>query len=94
MTPAQRQAHAIAAGRTGYWRPYSWTLWQMLIMEGCLLAVELTQDGYRSENWIVSTTAQGAIDVWLSDDEHSNKMLSEYRSDIGASISMRKDEWR
>jgi uncharacterized protein YkwD len=93
MALAQRQADGIAAGLTGHWRPYGLTLGQLLIMDGYPLAGDLTQDGYRSENWIVSMTAQGAIDAWLSDDEHSNTMLSEYRSDIGAGVSMRRDEW-
>jgi LysM repeat protein len=62
-------------------------------MEGYPLAGDLTQDGYRSENWIVSMTAQGAIDAWLWDDEHSHTMLSEFRSDIGAGVSMMRDEW-
>jgi uncharacterized protein YkwD len=93
MALAQRQADGIAAGLRGHWRPYGLTLGQLLIMEGYPLSGDLTQDGYRSENWIVSMTAQGAIDAWLSDDEHSNTMLSEYRSDIGAGVSMRRDEW-
>lgn len=93
MALAQRQADGIAAGLTGHWRPYGLTLGQMLIMEGYPLAGDLTQDGYRSENWIVSMTTEGAIDAWLSDDEHSNTMLSEYRSDIGAGVSMMRDEW-
>jgi len=93
MTLAQRQADGIAAGLTGHWRPYGLTLGQLLIMDGYPLAGDLTQDGYRSENWIVSMTAQGAIEAWLSDDEHSNTMLSENRSDIGAGVSMRMDEW-
>ena len=93
MALAQRQADGIAAGLTGHWRPYGLTLGQLLIMEGYPLAGDLTQDGYRSENWIVSMTAQGAIEAWLSDDEHSNTMLSEYRSDIGAGVSMMRDEW-
>ena len=93
MALAQRQADGIAAGLHGHWRPYGLTLGQLLIMEGYPLAGDLTQDGYRSENWIVSMTAQGAIDAWLSDDEHSNSMLSEYRSDIGAGVSMMRDEW-
>ena len=93
MALAQRQADGIAAGLRGHWRPYGLTLGQLLIMEGYPLAGDLTQDGYRSENWIVSMTAQGAIDAWLSDDEHSNTMLSEFRSDIGAGVSMKKDEW-
>jgi LysM repeat protein/uncharacterized protein YkwD len=93
MALAQRQADGIAAGLHGHWRPYGLTLGQLLIMEGCPLAGDLTQDGYRSENWIVSMTAQGAIEAWLSDDEHSNTMLSEYRSDIGAGVSMMRDEW-
>jgi LysM repeat protein len=42
---------------------------------------------------MVSMTMQGAIDVWLSDDEHSNTMLSEFRSDIGVGVSMSRDEW-
>jgi uncharacterized protein YkwD/LysM repeat protein len=93
MKLAQRQADGIAAGLTGHWRPYGLTLGQLLIMEGYPLAGDLTQDGYRSENWIVSMTAQGAIEAWLWDDEHSNTMLSEYRSDIGAGVSVRRDEW-
>jgi len=93
MTLAQRQADGIAAGLHGHWRPYGLTLGQLLIMEGYPLSGDLTQDGYRSENWIVSMTAQGAIDAWLMDDEHSNTMLSEYRSDIGAGVSMMRDEW-
>ena len=93
MTLAQRQADGIAAGLRGHWRPYGLTLGQLLIMEGYPLAGDLTQDGYRSENWITSMTAQGAIEAWLWDDEHSNTMLSEYRSDIGAGVSMSRDEW-
>ena len=88
MTLAQRQANGIAAGLRGHWRPYGLTLGQLLIMEGYPLAGDLSQDGYRSENWIISMTAQGAIESWLWDDEHSNTMLSEYRSDIGAGVSM------
>ena len=93
MALAQRQADGIAAGLHGHWRPYGLTLGQLLIMEGYPLAGDLTQDGYRSENWIVSMTAQGAIEAWLEDDEHSNTMLSEFRSDIGAGVSMMRDEW-
>ena len=93
MALAQRQADGIAAGLTGHWRPYGLTLGRLLIMEGYPLAGDLTQDGYRSENWIVSMTAQGAIEAWLEDDEHSNTMLSEFRSDIGAGVSMMRDEW-
>lgn len=93
MALAQRQADGIAAGLHGHWRPYGLTLGQLLIMEGYPLAGDLTQDGYRSENWIVSMTTQGAIEAWLSDDEHSNTMLSEFRSDIGAGVSMMRDEW-
>jgi Predicted glycosyl hydrolase len=33
------------------------------------------------------------IDAWLSDDEHSITMLSEFRSDIGAGVSMSRDDW-
>jgi LysM repeat protein/uncharacterized protein YkwD len=93
MALAQRQADGIAAGLHGHWRPYGLTLGQLLIMEGYPLSGDLTQDGYRSENWMVSMTAQGAIDAWLEDDEHSNTMLSEFRSDIGAGVSMMRDEW-
>jgi uncharacterized protein YkwD/LysM repeat protein len=93
MALAQRQADGIAAGLHGHWRPYGLTLGQLLIMEGYPLSGDLTQDGYRSENWIVSMTAQGAIEAWLGDDEHSNTMLSEFRSDIGAGVSMSRDEW-
>jgi hypothetical protein len=92
MALAQSQADGIAADLTGHWRPYGFTLGQLLIIEGYPLAGDLTQDGYRSENWIDSMTAQDAINAWLSDDEYSNTMLSEYRSDIGAGVSMSRDE--
>jgi hypothetical protein len=92
MALAQSQADGIAADLTGHWRPYGFTLGQLLIIEGNPLARDLTQDGYRSENWIDSMTAQDAINAWLSDDEYSNTMLSEYRSDIGAGVSMSRDE--
>lgn len=93
MALAQTQADGIAAGLRGHWRPYGLTLGQLLIMEGYPLAGDLTQDDYRSENWIVASTAQAAIDFWMWDAEHSNTMLSEYRSDIGAGVSMSRDEW-
>ena len=33
-------------------------------------------------------TAQDAISIWLSDDEHLNTMLSPDRSDIGAAVAV------
>jgi uncharacterized protein YkwD len=77
MALAQTQTDGIAAGLHRHWRPYGLTFGQLLIMEGYPLAGDLTQDGYRSENWIISMTAQGAIDAWLWDDEHLNTMRSE-----------------
>jgi len=31
--------------------------------------------------------AEDAISMWLSHDEHTNTMLSEYRSDIGVAVA-------
>jgi len=63
------------------------TLGQELLMKGFPLWGDLSQDGHRSENWGVAMTAEDAIFMWLGDDEHTNTMLSEYRSDIGAAVA-------
>jgi LysM repeat protein len=55
---------------------------------GYPLLGDLSLDGYRSENWVAAMTKDDAIAFWLSDDEHTNTMLSPNRSDIGAAVAV------
>jgi LysM repeat protein len=57
-----------------------------LISLGYPLAGDLSQDGFRSENWTAARSADEAIQAWKGDGEHSNTMLSPDRSDIGVGI--------
>ena len=84
MQVAQYQAQ----GGGGHWRPEGITLGQWLISLGYPLSGDLSLDGYRSENWGFAQTAEEAITMWLSDDEHTNTMLSVNRSDIGAAVAV------
>ncbi len=88
MQVAQTEANGIANGGSGHWRPPGLTLGQWLISLGYPLSGDLTQDGYRSENWIAANTAKSAIDAWKGDAEHTNTMLSPDRSDIGVGIAV------
>jgi uncharacterized protein YkwD len=88
MQIAQEEADGIAAGMGGHWRPNNLTLGQWLISLGYPLSGDLTLDGYRSENWVAASTVDEAISFWLSDDPHTNTMLSQNRSDIGAGIAI------
>jgi uncharacterized protein YkwD len=87
MQVAQIEADGIASGSNGHWRPPGLTLGQWLISLGYPLSGDLTQDGYRSENWITASTAKDAIEAWKGDAEHINTMLSPNRSDIGVGIA-------
>jgi uncharacterized protein YkwD len=87
MQVAQMEADGIASGSNGHWRPPGLTLGQWLISLGYPLSGDLTQDGYRSENWITAKTAKEAIAFWKGDAEHINTMLSPDRSDIGVGIA-------
>ena len=86
MQIAQEQANGIASGLPGHWRPNNMTLGQWMISLGYPLSGDLSQDGYRSENWTSAQSAQGAVQSWLGDAPHINTMLSPFRSDIGAGI--------
>ena len=90
MEVAAEQANALAAteGAIGHQRPCGMTLGQELLLKGFPLWGDLSQDGYRSENWGTAMTAEDAISMWLGDDLHANTMLSEYRSDIGAAVAV------
>jgi uncharacterized protein YkwD len=90
MEIAANQASALAAsgGAIGHERPCGMTLGQQLLVKGFPLSGDLSMDGYRSENWGTAMTAQEAVSMWLSDDDHTNTMLSEYRSDIGAAAAV------
>jgi uncharacterized protein YkwD/LysM repeat protein len=87
---AQQQANALAAseGAIGHERPCGLTLGQQLLQMGYPLSGALSLDGYRSENWVAASTTEDAIRFWLSDDPHTNTMLSEHRSDIGAAVAV------
>ena len=90
MHVAAQQASALAAseGAVGHERPCGMTLGQQLLSMGYPLLGDLTLDGYRSENWVAAMTKEDAIAFWLSDDEHTNTMLSPNRSDIGAAVAV------
>jgi len=90
MEVAANQASALAAseGAIGHERPCGMTLGQQLLVMGFPLWGDLSLDGYRSENWVAASTKEDAISFWLSDDEHTNTMLSEFRSDIGAAVAV------
>ena len=90
MQVAADQANALAAseGSIGHERPCGMTLGQDLLSRGYPLLGDLSLDGYRSENWVAASTTQDAINFWLSDDEHTNTMLSPNRNDIGAAVAV------
>lgn len=87
MQVGQMQADGIAGGMSGHWRPNGLTLGQWLISLRYPLSGDLSLDGYRSENWGFAQNAEGAVAMWLGDDEHANTMLSLDRSDIGVGIA-------
>lgn len=91
MKVAQIEADGVASGSAGHWRPPGLTLGQWLISLGYPLAGDLTQDGYRSENWIAAKTVKTAINAWKWDAMHTNTMLSPDRSDIGVGIAVTDD---
>ena len=90
MQVAALQASALASseGAVGHERPCGLTLGQQLLSMGYPLLGDLSLDGYRSENWVAAMTKDDAIAFWLSDDEHTNTMLSPNRSDIGAAVAV------
>jgi LysM repeat protein len=88
MQIAQEQANGIVSGLPGHWRPNGMTLGQWMMSLGYPLSGDLTQDGYRSENWGPADTAEDAVQMWLADDLHTNTMLSQNRSDIGAGVAV------
>jgi uncharacterized protein YkwD len=90
MEVAAQTANALAAteGAAGHYRPCYMTLGQLLLIRGFALWGDLSQDGYRSEDWVAAQTVQQAIDFWLSDQLHSDTMLSEHRSHIGAAVAV------
>jgi LysM repeat protein len=94
MEIAQAEANGIATGYDGHWRPRNLTLGQWMLSLGYPLSGDLSMDGYRSENWLdasISSSADDVVQAWLGDAEHTNTMLSPYRSDIGAAIAVGED---
>ncbi|HSB02505.1 MAG TPA: LysM peptidoglycan-binding domain-containing protein [Anaerolineales bacterium] len=90
MDIAAQTANALAAteGGAGHYRPCNLTLGQMLLMRGFALWGDLSQDGYRSENWVTADTVEQAISFWSSDELHLDTMLDSNRSHIGAAIAV------
>lgn len=90
MEVAAQTANALAVteGAAGHYRPCNMTLGQLLLIRGFALWGDLSQDGYRSEDWVAAGTVQQAVDFWLSDQFHSDTMLSEHRSHIGAAVAV------
>jgi len=94
MQIAQWESDAIAAGAPGHIRPPGLTLGQWMISFGYPLGGNIALDGYRSENWVGGRemTVDEAIISWLGDAPHTNTMLSPYRSDIGAGVTVIQDD--
>jgi uncharacterized protein YkwD len=90
MDVAAQQANALAVsgGAVGHQRPCGMTLGQDLLLRGFALWGDLSQDGYRSENWGIASSAEEIVASWLGDDLHANTMLSPYRSHIGAAVAL------
>ncbi len=90
MDVAAQQANALAAseGAVGHQRPCGMTLGQELLQRGFALWGDLSQDGYRSENWAAAASPEQVVAFWLSDDLHANTMLSPDRSHIGAAVAV------
>ena len=90
MQVAADQANALAAtnGAIGHERPCGMTLGQDLLRRGFPLSGALSLDGYRSENWVAAPTVKDAITAWFGDEPHTNTMISDHRSDIGAAIAV------
>lgn len=96
MQVAQSQAEALAAtgGSIGHARPGGINLEQQMLMLGYPLSGDLTLGGYRSENFAVGrpgSTVPEIIQLWLGDAPHTNTMLAEHRSDIGAAVTAGAD---
>ena len=90
MQVAAEQASALAAseGAIGHQRPCGMSLGQQLLLMGFPLWGDLSMDGYRSENWVTASTTEEALSFWQSDAEHTNTMVSDFRSDIGAAVAV------
>ena len=90
MDVAAQQANALAAsgGALGHQRPCGMTLGQDLLLRGFPLRGDLSQDGYRSENWGNASSAEEIVAAWLRDDLHANTMLSPHRSHLGAAVAV------
>lgn len=95
MQVAQSQADALAAtgGAVGHSRPSGISFTEQLLILGYPLSGDLSLGGYRSENFAVMPvlSVEQVIAAWTMDDLHSNTMLSEFRSDIGAGIAFDTD---
>jgi len=90
MDVAAQQANALAAsgGSVGHQRPCGLTLGQDLLSRGFALWGDLSQDGYRSENWGIASSVEEIIAAWSGDELHANTMLSANRSHIGAAVAV------
>jgi len=90
MDIAAQTANALAAtdGAAGHYRPCGMSLGQLLLMKGFALWGDLSQDGYRSENWVTAATVEQAISYWSSDDIHLDTMIDPNRSHIGVAVAV------
>lgn len=90
MQVAANQASALAfsEGAVGHQRPCGMTLGQELLMMGFPLWGDVSQDGYRSENWVAASTMEQVMTFWRGDTEHLNTMISPERSHIGAAVAV------
>jgi uncharacterized protein YkwD len=95
MQTAQSQADALLAteGAIGHGRPNGMTFTQQLLLLAYPLSGDLSQGGYRSENFVFGyqMSPKDAIGYWQGDEPHTNTMLSPNRSDIGAGVAIGSD---
>jgi uncharacterized protein YkwD len=84
----QAGALAVSEGAVGHQRPCGMTLGQQLLSMGFPLWGDLSQDGYRSENWVAAATLEQAMAFWQGDAEHMDTMVDPNRSHIGAAVAV------
>jgi uncharacterized protein YkwD len=95
MYVAQSQADYLLTteGASGHGRANGMSLTEQLLSLGYPLGGDLSLGGYRSENYVFSPglDVQGAIQIWLGDDPHTNTMLSPNYFDIGGGVAIGGD---
>jgi uncharacterized protein YkwD len=91
MGIAQRQAeYNLAIGCCSHLSSDGSRPFQRALQAGYLVAGDLSQGGYFSENIVygVDLTASEAVEIWMMDAPHQETMLSSNHADIGAGVAV------